>query len=392
MKRFRARVASFFFVVQFFQFASASQLLDFDYTGKTTETNVSFAREKLFQEAAKSIASDLVKEMIGAEKSEKSRQIIQSRVLSQWVKFTPYIKAAKTTSLGGKGYEISVQLKIALEDLKKLLLAQGLLYETDSLPIVVPLIGISDRVEMRSLKPWLIQDGSMVQGPLNDWLKLVNSSLNFHFFNAGFYLAPFHQFSYGAHLGDAAIESERPPLEAMKDLARRFKGQLIIDGDVSVDKDALGSDAYDVTVRLKVLHALNGRLIGELVRRFKTSQGEFRQVVTAALSEQIEQISTDLSQQILEAWQKGSIGARLVQVRVQGVLPYHQVVSLKAALARVSKVAAVKERLFTTEETVFELDVTGSPADILQGMRSLKLGGKSLQVLSQDDQSIRLSL
>ena len=70
------------------------------------------------------------------------------------------------------------------------------------------------------------------------------------------------------------------------------------------------------------------------------------------------QVSKDLGQQIKIAWQKGTFGAELVQLKISGNISFDKYKDLKSKLSSLKQVKSLKERLFEPNSVEFEVDVS----------------------------------
>jgi len=276
--------------------------------------------------------------------------------------------------------------------LQTMLLEQGLFYEQDSTPIVLPLIQWTDKIAGRSLN-WR-SGGSETSSnfllkqatDFENVLKNAFQKNNFYLLrpqNTG--LDKFLPTSYQA--GFLSIDLET-------DLAQKFGSQLVVRGIIELETSQRSSisGTAQVSFRLTAVQALNNRTIAEIVRVFDVERGSTEVLIERKLKEVSDMVAQDLSNQVLEAWQKGTLNASLYRLSVRGRLPLQNQELFKEVLkSKVREIKSVRERWITADEVVFEIDSSISPQEIAKRLSDFAVGSFRYRVVSSSEAELAVA-
>lgn len=172
-------------------------------------------------------------------------------------------------------------------------------------------------------------------------------------------------------------------------LAQKLNSQIVIDGEISLAKSQERSDAVTIAMKMTALQVVNGRVIAEVTRQFETDGGNFELVTDRKLKEVLETVSSDLSSQVLEAWQKGALGASLYRLSIRGRLPLQNQEAFKEALkSKVREVKNVTERVISMDGLVYEVDSALGPKDLGQKAPKIEVGNLSLVLESASETEV----
>jgi hypothetical protein len=134
-------------------FAAPSDFIEKTYDGVSESENGTMARKEIVDNATEKVTSDLLHELLGDAKFNKNRTLLNTKIFKNSGRFIPVIKAGDLIK-AEKGYKLSVFLQVNTKTLEAMLLENGLLYEFDSLPSILPMISIHDRVREKKVIWW----------------------------------------------------------------------------------------------------------------------------------------------------------------------------------------------------------------------------------------------
>src|SRR6185312_9208106 len=154
---------------------------------------------------------------------------------------------------------------------------------------------------------------------------------------------------YYSFLPDA-FHQDNLRVEDLQTIAQKLGAQIILSGDVTVSRSQERSEAFTIQMQLSAIQVVNGRVIDEVARQFETDLGGYETAVGKKLKEVNDQVAQDLSSQVLEAWQRGAIGASLYKLVIRGHLPLQQQEALKDVVKnKVREVKNIRERLISSD-------------------------------------------
>lgn len=366
--------------------AQKLELLERTAEVQTKEKNPVTARAALTSQATDKISEDLIKEIIGEAKYNRNRSLIQTKVIRHSARYVPFSKPGELKNLepAGEGFKMAVTLRISVDDLQKLLLENGLFYESDATPVVLPTIKWVDRVGAKSFS-WWSEAETTNEAFLIKEAKTFEESMREQLFKKGFYsLRPlnlkFHSLIPSDFKGDSLRQEDG---QAM---AQGLGAQIVVEGQVLFLKSQERSDAFQVEMRLSAVQTVNGRVIAEVARQFETDGGAFDIVVAKKMREVREAVAVDLATQILDAWQKGALGGNLYKLVIRGRLPLKTQEAFKEALRnQVREIKNVRERLISADRLVFEVDSALGPKDLGLKAPQIEVGGIKLVLESSSE-------
>lgn len=353
---------------------------------KSTEKNAVTARQQLIQQATQTASEDLIKEIIGESKFNRNKSLIDSKVIKNSARFLPTVKAGDLKT-DAEGFKMSVTLRLSMDDLQALLLENGLFYEQDSTPIAVPFVRFADKVNLKTFAWWSSEESSQ-RGFLVKASRNFENAMKAALQKNNFYLLRAQNLKY-AEVIPNRFRVEQLRLEDQQALATQWNAQISIDGEVQVQKSQERSEAFVIKIKWVAIQNLNGRVIAEVVRTQETDPGSFEIVVDRKWKELLEPAAQDLASQILEAWQKGAIGASLYRLSVLGKIPIPVQEALKEVIkSQLKDVKNVKERLISSEGVSYEIDSSIGPQEIAQKMPNIESLGMKFVVNSSNEKEV----
>lgn len=355
-----------------FDSGAAGPLLERTQEASSKDKNPVVAKAEMISFITERVSEELVKEIIGEGKYNRNKQLIASKILKQSARFIPFSKPGELQPLP-EGFKMSLTVKISVDDLQALLLENGLFYESDGTPIVLPAIRIMDRVNSRSLAWWVSEDKSNKTFLIKEG-KALEEQLKSSFAKNNFYLLRPQNLQMMNFL-PASLKSENLSSEDWQRMAQRLGAPILIYGELTISKSQERSDAFTLALKMTALQVMNGRVIAEVARVFETDGGAFEMVVERKLKEILESSGQDLAGQVLEAWQKGALGASLYRLSIRGRLPLLQQEAFKEILKnKIREVKNIRERLISEDTLVFEVDSALSPKELAGKMPQMEVG------------------
>ena len=351
------------------------------------DKNPVIAKSEIISQITEKVSEDLIKEIIGEGKYLRNKPLIAVKILKQSARFIPFSKSGEIQPLTPEGFKMSLTLKVSIDDLQALLLENGLFYESDGTPIVLPAIRIIDRVNSRTYFWWADAENANKAFLLKEG-KTLEDHLKSSFFKNNFYLLKPLSQKFGDFL-PASLKTENLTAEDWQKMAQKLGAQILVQGEFGLTKSQERSDAFALTLKLTAIQVMNGRVIAEVARTYETDGGAFEVVVERKLKEILEGPSQDLAGQVLEAWQKGALGASLYKLSIRGNLPLLQQEAFKEALkSKFREVKNVRERLISDDMIIFEVDSALSPKDLGQKAPRIEVGGFQMNLESASETEV----
>lgn len=368
--------------------SNAQEMIEIVLEQTSTAKNSSKARQEMFQQAIEKVSMDYIKEFVGERKLSKFQNLIQSSIIPDSGKYVLYQKG-DSLERTSSGYSMSVTMKVSLKNLKSLLLEKGLMYQMEGQPKVLPLVVYADKV--KSLKQvWWAETSGEKSTFANEQTKFLHDSLQEEFSDIGFYT--YRPMQWGViYLLPAVLRVERPRTEDMILIGEFMDADIVIKGQLEIDNKKGLDDIFVITMKFVALQAENGRIVGEVSRSFETEPGPHNLVIQKKIIEVVPQVNKDLGEQIRIAWQKGTFGAQLVQLKVTGDMDFQKYKDLKTKLSSLKQVKSLKERLFEPSSVEFEVDVSVGTKAFYQTLKA-QSNDLGLQIGELDGQKINLKL
>jgi hypothetical protein len=362
-------------------------LIERTYEGRSKEKNPVIARQDILTQATVQISEQLIKEIIGDAKYARNKTVISNKIIKNAVRYLPFSKPGDMEPIEPEGFKMTALLRVNVDELQAMLLENGLFYQSDSTPIVLPSIRIVDRVNSKNYFWWVDSDLSQKPFLLKEGRSL-ETNLKTALLKHNFYLLRPQALRF-QQLLPQTFKTETLRTEDWQLVAQKFNAQVLLDGELSFNKSQERSEAFTIDLRLTATQVMNSRVIAEVSRKFETDPGPFEAVSDRKLKEVLESASAELSTQIFEAWQKGSLGASLYRLTVRGHFPMQQQESFKEALKnKVREVKSVRERLITSEGVVYEVDSALSPKELSQKASQIEVGTVKLVLESATDKEV----
>lgn len=368
--------------------AWANDIVEISQQGRSSSLSHNEARQEIFLSVIEDVSSNLIKELIGEQKFIRNQSLIQSKIIKDSGKYVLFIKGENLHREDNETVMTAV-LKLSRENLKKMLLNEGLLYQIDGPPKVLPMISIYDRVNA-SMYTWWAKPNEHEDSMLKSDLQKFHQHLKELMREKGFFVMAPVVNEFGTKV-PTPYQVDRPRKEDILFLAEHFQSAIVLQGQIVIGRDRSLNDVYSLQMKLQALQSGNGRVIAEVIREYKTESGPFRQVTQKKMAEINQPVAQDLMVQIMDAWQRGTFGSSLVRIDIRGDFTYPQYEQIRKSLANVSSIKDVRERFFAREMISFEVDSSKSPQTLTQDLSAVSWSGHKLKVGRVENDRLELS-
>lgn len=367
--------------------AQQGDLIERTYSGVSKDKTPQGARKDIQDQAAQKVSEDIIKELIGEERFLKNKSLVTTKIVRNSSRFIPFAKPSALLQ-EGEEYKMSVTLKVSLRDLKQMLQENSLLNENESIPVVLPLVSWVDRVQGRSYRWWQPLDKSQ-QSFLVKEGRFLEDALRASFRKNNFYVVKPIESNLGVQIPADFQDEKVTTGEDAQFFAQYFNAPVLIEGQVLLNKAE--SNNFRIEIRLTALQVSNGRTIADVSRRYDTDPGSFESAVDKKLREVLETTAGDLASQVLEAWQRGSVGTSVVRVTLKGKNTLPLMESFKDVVrSQITQVKNIRERLITAEAVSYEVDTAVTPTELLSKLEALDVSGRKLSKVSENQDEIVL--
>jgi hypothetical protein len=368
--------------------AQNSELIEKTFTGTSNEKVPQAAKRDILDQASKKVSEELIKALIGEDRFLKNKTLIQNKVERLSNRYIPFSRPGELSNDGGQ-FKMTVVIKVSLKDLKALLLENSLLAENDTAPVVLPLIGFTDKVTLKTFRWWKPED---VQN------KSFLMSQNRHFENGlrtafekyNFYLIK--PTALGPQVPNS-LQNERLSLDDMQLLNQYFGAPLMIEGTVQFSKSPEASNRFRIEVKMLALQVSNGRPIADVSRRFESEAGIFEATVDKKVREVVDATAQDLASQVFEAWQRGALGSTILRLTFHGRIPLNQQEAFKEKLRnQVAGIRNIRERLISADSMAYEVDTNLNAKDFAAKLNAMEIDGRKWISSASSDSEVTLQV
>lgn len=386
------KVLSFILILCCSHFAVAEDLIEKAVTVSSPETEPSVAKKELQDLAVEKVTFELVKDLMGDEKFEKNKAIIQNKIVKASGRYVSYLKPGELTPLTtGTGNEMNFVIRVSPLSLKTLLQNSGLLNENETSPVVIPFISFYDRVLTTAYKWWYSGDMGNKRFIVNQ-ARTVENAMRNAFKKYQFYVVRPMEIS-AVQLIPVVFQNDRVSPEDRDFVGNMFQAPISLEGQVEFSRSPTGSNLYRIDLRLSAVQMSNNRPIADVSRRFETEIGLFESVIDKKMKQVMESVAQDLASQVFEAWQRGSVGTNILRLTVRGEVPIKQRESLKERIrSQIPQIKNIRERLVTGSSISYEVDSSSSPHELGQRISQLEFNGATFRQSSSSDTELVVDL
>ncbi len=370
----------------FFNLSKAAEsLVEKTLTLQSNDRDAATAKRNIQNLAIVQASEDLVRDMVGEEKYQKLKKQVENKVYRQYVKYIPFITQTNVEP-GPEGFKSTVVLKISLNNLKTMLQDNGFLVETEGAGVILPLINVVDRVNLKAYR-WWQPSPTQNNAFFVEIEQILESELKQSFFKNNFYVmkpldARLYQQIPLEH------QNERPSSLDLNYLGKSFNAPFAILGQVTLNLSD-SPQAYKVEIKMDVMQISSGRVLANVMRKFETDSGIFEQVVAKKIRSVFDSMSSDLATQVKDVWQKGAVGAHPLLLVLHGHTPIPWQEQLKDQIRlNIPQIKSVYEKSIFDDQVIYELNTNMSLVDFSKRVESLKVVGHELLKESIDSEKV----
>ncbi|PWU20079.1 MAG: hypothetical protein C5B49_04830 [Bdellovibrio sp.] len=363
----------------------------------TKEKNPAQARHELNDQAQAKAIEDLLIEILGEERFHKNQAVIQNKIIKLAPRLLPFAKPGNLEPLPDGGFKMTFAFKVNQDDVDQLILNNGLAFETDVQPVLLPLVYWIDKTEEQSWAWWLPGSSASVGGAgtsagqvgafatsadaTRAFLAKANSTLE-NLLRNGFLKTGFFSLRpqwLNVHDALASPVSLEPSPAEMQAVAAQRGVQVVVAGEMQILPSPSRPGAYLLDLKMGVVHMPRARKLAQVARRVETEVGAKSTVVMTKLREILDTMVTDLAGQTLESWQRGAVQSNSYRVTLVGPVPILVQEGFREALKAKSRdVRAVRERLIGNDAVVFEIETATRLKDLAQRVAEIQVNNAKL--------------
>ncbi len=361
----------------------SDDLATFNVEASSKADNAPEATKEIMQNAMSNVAREQVIEILGDKKYQKNKSLIEKKIVGEAAKFIPISNSKNLVQDADKNFKAQVELKLSLSSLKKMIQATGLLVDSDELAVILPLLVFRDD---KNTFGWWENSHDDLKRNLNEISQLFESALSDDMFrNSFFVLKPNSVLS---QLLPEVLRTPNLKKEEVKYLAGFYHANLILRGEIIFK--AATQNNMDMSLRINLSQNSNDREIAEVTRNINIERANLPNVLKVKLQSVFAEVSKDLSAQILETWQKGTLGSNSILLSVKGLATPKQVQDFKNEIRKnIHDIKALKERIFESGQVTFEMEYNSAENAILEHFKSAKLDSFDYKYLDSNDRLIK---
>lgn len=367
--------------------AGAQELIEKNFSGTSKLANAVEARREIQDQAAQQVTEDLAKEVLGEEKFLKNRSLILGKIARSSARYIPFVKPGNLEP-APEGMKMPVAMKVNIAAFRQVLQDNGLLNENDTAPVILPLVSFVDRQNGQTERWWTGQ-GQTSKALLVNMNRLFEGSLRAAFQKNGFYVRK----PQGDGLKGSTpkvLRSENAGPEDVQLLGDWFGAPLVVTGAVNMMRSPVATSVARIEVKLSVVQTSNNRPIADVARVYETEAGTYETVIERRWKDVVDALASDLAAQVLEAWQKGSVGSSQLKLVIEPRPKLQEIEPLKERLKSSSAgIRSVRERLVSAKQLVLEVDSPVSAEDLSKRLNGLDFNGRKFET-SVDREGIKV--
>lgn len=370
----------------------AQEVIDIQATEKVAESTPGAARSEILDKIVEKISMQNIEALIGKEKVQRNKELIQNKIIKASNKYILSSRSGPLTKVeGGKELEMKVDMKVSLKNLRTMLLQEGLLYQMEGPPKLLPIVRVVDRVSAVSYNWWSEKPGRETVFVLSAF-KSFQNSLQDQLMKIGFYSLNPIEGNYGDSVPEA-YRVQAPQRGDLLFLGELFKSSIILRGDIILRGKPNSEGIYLIDFRLQALQTQNGRVLAEVIRVYETADGDYKSVVVKKFNQVAPKVAEDLASQMDDTWKKGTFGASLLRLIVRSELPPKEIEEFKKSVViQVREIKALRERVLESGRVTYEMDSSAPAGQLAQALRTARFSQFKVQVKDSDSDSVTLDV
>ena len=363
--KFLLKILLCFFAVPLF----AQEFIERQMSETSSEAvNPVEAKKEISDKIIRKISEEVIIELIGLEKYNQSKSVIESKILSQSPRYVAYQKNSEVQIEGEKLFKMSSQIKISVEALKNILNSQGLVGQASGNPIIVPFIEFIQTDSSNRYAWWEIDSSeSQKKNVLSPQAVRVENMMAEASLKEGLYLfCPIERKFF-------ELKHNISGRNQFLDFAKSKNASIYMMGKI-IQSEMLGARGRSkLEIKFQVFPISTGRMMTEFVRNLEVDKGKEMAALQSTVSELFNQIS--------ESWQKGTAGALYLNLVFKTHLnPKMQELVKERIKSQVVQIRSMRERLVTGQSMIFELGTQSDVPTILSKLNGLEIQGQKLLV------------
>ncbi len=351
----------------------AEELLTISSEGLSKATSASEASREIQAKIISNVAREQALEMIGEKRFQKSKSLVESRIVREAAKFIPFVQPNDPEKLPDGSWKMKVDLRVSLANLRRLVIDAGLMTDADTPVTIFPMVNVVDRAKSVNFRWWMGDINDESRKVVSEWLKIVHRHFHEELMRQGFdLLLPLEAaIGFSPTPLPSAFRVERPSTQDMKAIAEYTGAAMFLRGEVRV-KDS------QIQIHCEVVPVLGGRTVAEVTRTIEAEAGPPELVIGRKLKKEIPEIARDLATQVFEAWTRGTLVANTIRLAVKGNLTPKQMGDFRNQIMRsMREIKALRERMFEPGRVIFEVDYASTAEDFKTRLKALELSGFS---------------
>ncbi len=347
--------------------------------GSSKAESPAAASRAIVQSMTTSVARQQVLDIVGEKAYQKNKSLIENRIVKEAYKFIPFVTPVGAPVARGNSYKMQVQLRVAVDSLRQMVIDSGLLFDTEGPAAILPMVSLVDRVRGQEYRWWVGQKEAPGQAFIRQASRDLHQALFREFNRQGFYvIRPTTAGLMGVIPDVYRAERHRP--EDLRFLGELYNAQMIVRGDIRFRESTDIAGGYQIAIKISAVQAANARSVGEVTRNFEIEAGAFETVARAKLQTALADVAKDLGVQVVDAWAKGALGSNLMRLSLRGKLSPRQLGSFKTQMLKhVREVKSVRERIIEADGVTFEIDYAGQAQQFSDRFKSLILPGFAMR-------------
>jgi hypothetical protein len=325
--------------------------------------------------------------LIGPVKLEKNLPVIRAKILSQVSKFVQFYKASDSVTKSGETVT-SVTMKISVTSLRDLLAAENLLYQSEGLATILPLLKVTEKKDRGQQYSWWSEEVTPATQELRDDEKAIFHQFDLVFRPKNFYVID-PLTSHYVQWVPAIYRNEDPTMEQTLWLGEFFKAEIVLTGDVTLEQ--ANTNTIKLSARVVAYHTSNGRIVGEVTRNFEMPSRDWEAGVIQVLHKGFTEISKDLASQVLDESTRGTLGATQLRITLRGNFNYQDLENFKKEIMiKMGDVKTIRERRQEKGQTTFEVDYAGVLPNLVKSLETSSFDGFKIAVQGADNNEINV--
>ena len=315
-------------------FSVAEEFLHKSYTGYSNAQNSYTAKKEILDKAVAAISKEIIVEMIGEEKYQQKKSLIDTKIIKLYAKYIPLLHQ-KATKKEKETYLSTVKLSVSIDTLRAMLLEQGLLYESGHVPILLPMVAF--HLNRKAPFRWWFGFSSDLDPKIEKKLHSFHSILQKTFFNKGFYSFRPHFFCFACNVSYIRNTSFLQSQE-IKQFADFFNSELVLSGDLKIHSDRKKSFYL---LNWQARQSKDSKVLVHLKERRDISYDKVYNSPT--FQSFIQDASERMAQRILLLWQQGRLGIQVLELMLAYPVSIIESAKIKSLVSQIRGVKNLNE-------------------------------------------------